>query len=153
MKNIQNHIESFKIKHELFINGCDSVEEMGLWDKSELGEMDAFYSNELSSIIIRLIASDGNISEKEVAYLNGTFGFNYTVDELREVYDNSRDDIGTAFDGSFENGISHMRKINPKLADAYKELLALICTIIIESDGITAKEELAELERLKALCE
>lgn len=153
MKNIEMYIDSFKMKLEAFLNGCDSIEEMGLWDKETLGEMDVFYSNDLTSVIIRLIASDGQISGKEVQYLNETFGFEYTLDELVNVYDNCKEEIGHSFDENFENGISYMRKINSKLADAYKELLALICGIIIESDGINTEKEVEEVKHLKSLCE
>ena len=153
MKNYEKNVESFKIKHELFLAGCDSIEEMGLWDKENLGEMDAFYSNDMACVIIRLIASDGQISEKEVKYFNDTFDLDYTLDELVEVYNSSYDDIGEAFDESFANGISNMRRINSKLADAYKELLAIICEIIINSDGIISDTEIEEVNRLKSLCE
>jgi hypothetical protein len=138
MKNI----ESFKVKYEEFITGCDSIEEMGLWDKEALGEMDAFYANDLTSIIIRLIASDGKITQKEVDYFNDSFGFEYTLGELKDVYDSCKDDIGRSFDENFENGISYMRRVNSKLADAYKELLSLICDIIIESDGMISEAEI-----------
>ena len=141
------------MKHESFLIGCDSIEEMGLWDKEALGEMDVFYSNDLTSVIIRLIATDGKITQKEVDFLNETFGFEYTLDELIDVYNSCKDDIGHAFDENFENGITYMRKINAKLADAYKELLSLICEIIIESDGVIAESEIAEVKRLKAMCE
>ena len=52
MKNVEMYIDSFKMKYELFLIGCDSIEEMGLWDKKALGEMDVFYSNDLTSVII-----------------------------------------------------------------------------------------------------
>ena len=153
MKNVEMYIDSFKMKHESFLIGCDSIEEMGLWDKEALGEMDVFYSNDLTSVIIRLIATDGKITQKEVDFLNETFDFEYTLDELIDVYNSCKDDIGHAFDENFENGITYMRKINAKLADAYKELLSLICEIIIESDGIISESEIAEVKRLKAMCE
>ncbi|MBE6756477.1 MAG: TerB family tellurite resistance protein [Ruminococcaceae bacterium] len=153
MKNIDMYIESFRMKHESFLAGCDSIEEMGLWDKETLGEMDAFYSNDLTSVIIRLIAADGKITQKEVDYLNETFDFEYTLEELIEVYKNCKDEIGHAFDESFENGITYMRKINPSLADAYKELLSLICEIIIAGDGVITESEVAEVKLLKALSE
>ncbi len=153
MKNVDIYIDSFKMKHESFIIGCDSIEELGLWDKETLGEMDVFYSNDLTSVIIRLIAVDGKITQKEVDYLNETFDFAYTLDELIDVYNCCKDDIGHAFDESFENGITYMRKINAKLADTYKELLSLICEIIIESDGVIAGSEVAEVKRLRALCD
>jgi len=153
MGNMNNIIDSFKMKYESFLIGCDAIEEMDLWDKETLGEMDAFYSNDLTSIIIRLIAVDGKITSKEVEYLNETFGFEYTIEELIDVYDSCKDDIGQAFDENFENGITYMRKINAKLADAYKELLSLICEIIIESDGVISESEISEVKRLKALCD
>ena len=153
MKNVEMYIDSFKMKHESFLIGCDSIEEMGLWDKEALGEMDVFYSNDLTSVIIRLIATDGKITQKEVDFLNETFDFEYTLDELIDVYNSCKDDIGHAFDENFENGITYMRKINAKLADAYKELLSLICEIIIESDGVIAESEIAEVKRLKEMCE
>ena len=152
MSNSKNMIEMFKMKYEAFLLGCDAIEEMGQWDKDSLGEMDVFYFNDLTSVIIRLIASDGNLAQKEVDYLNETFGFEYTLKELTYVYDSCKDDIGQAFDENFENGITYMRKINTKLADTYKELLALMCEIIIESDGIVKEAETEEIRRLKALC-
>lgn len=152
MKNVEMYIDSFKIKYESFLTGCDSIEEMELWDKEALGEMDAFYANDLTSVIIRLIASDGKITHKEVEYLNKTFGFDYSLQELKYVYESSKDSLEHSFDENFENGISYMRKINAKLADAYKELLCLICEIIINSDGVIAQEEVAEVEKLKNMC-
>ncbi len=153
MKNVDMYVDSFKMKHEAFLIGCDSIEEMGLWDKDLLGEMDVFYSNDLTSVIIRLIATDGKVTQKEVDYLNETFDFEYTLEELVAVYNSCKDDIGHAFDENFENGITYMRKVNAKLADAYKDLLSLICEIIIESDGVVTESEIAEIKRLKAMCE
>ena len=106
----------------------------------------------LSSVIIRLITADGKISSKEVEYLNNTFGFDYTLDELISVYDSCKDNIEHAFDENFENGITYMRKINTKLADAYKEILFLICEIIIESDGVKTESEVKEVKRLLEMC-
>lgn len=153
MINIEAYTDSFKMKYEAFINGCDSIEEIDLWDKEALGEMDVFYTNDLTSIIIRLIAVDGNISQKEVDYLNKTFGFEYNLNELVEVYENCIDNIDESFDENFENGISYMRKINGKLADAYKELLYMICDIIINSDDVISSAEIDEVKRLKEMCE
>ncbi|MBQ3528333.1 MAG: TerB family tellurite resistance protein [Clostridia bacterium] len=153
MKNVEMYIESFKLKYEAFITGCDSIEDMRLWDKEAHGEMDVFYSSDLASVIIRLIAVDGKITQKEVDYLNETFDFEYTLEELKELYNSCKEDIGHSFDESFENGITYMRSVNKSLADAYKELLSLICEIIIESDGVVSEEEIAEVKRLKAMCD
>ena len=153
MKDLHTLVESFNFKHEAFITGCDAIEELGQWDKERFGEMDAFYSTDLATVIIRLIAVDGTISSREVAFLNDTFHLDYTLDELIEMYANCKEDIDHSFDEAFENGISLMRSINAKLADAYKELLGLVCEIIVCCDGFLTETEVAEVQRLKALCD
>jgi ribosomal protein S19E (S16A) len=154
MKNVESYIDGFKVQYEQFIAGCDSLEELGEWDKENLGEMEAYYYHDMASVIIRLIAVDGRITVKETEYLNDTFGFTYTLAELAEMYETCKDDIVShAFDESFENGITRMRRINGKLADAYKQLLGLICRIIVESDGMIADSEVAEVKRLMAMCQ
>ncbi len=151
MNKLDMLTEEFKSKYERFLIGCDAVEELNLWDKEEYGEMDGFYQNDLVSVIIRLIAADGEISSEEVKYLNANFGFDYTLDELRDVYRNCEDELSHSFDEQFENGVSVMREKNEKLADAYKELLCLICDIIIESDDVVAQAEIDEATNLKKL--
>ena len=143
--------QEFRIKYELFLNGCDSVEEQGLWDKEEDGEMDAFYQNDLVSVILRLIAADGVVSQRETEYLNDTFGFSYDKRELEEVLACCGEEIGKSFDPQFKNGVSRLREINGKLAGAYAELLELICDIIAESDGMVTIEEAGEIIKLKKL--
>ena len=151
MKKIDLLTEEFKSKYEKFLIGCDAIEELNQWNQEKYGEMDAFYQNDLVSVIIRLIAADGIISKKEVEYLNYNFGFAYTVDELADVYASCKEQIGHSFDESFANGITSMRAINSKLAEAYKELLVLICDIIMESDGVISKSESEEVMHLKSL--
>ena len=143
--------EEFKTKYERFLIGCDALEELNLWDKKEHGEMDVFYQNDLVSVILRLIAVDGEISEKEARYLNHNFGFECTADELTDIYEGCEEEVSHSFDEQFENGVTYMRSINEKLADAYKELLGLICDIIMESDGVIAAKEIEEAKKLKAL--
>lgn len=142
--------EEFKTKYERFLIGCEALEDLSLWHKEERGEMEAFYQNDLVSVILRLIAVDSEISEKEAEYLNENFGFEYTVDELTDIYKSCGDEISRSFDEQFENGITYMRSINEKLADAYKELLGLICDIIIESDDVISPEEIEEVKKLKS---
>lgn len=151
MKRIDMLTEEFNTKYERFLIGCDALEDLNLWDKEEHGEMDVFYQNDLVSVILRLIAADGEVNEKETEYLNKNFGFEYTADELADIYESCENEISHSFDEQFENGITYMRSINEKLADVYKELLGLICDIIIESDDVIASEEIKEAKKLKAL--
>ena len=153
MNRIDKLTEDFRYKYDRFFIGCDAVEEEGLWDKEENGEMDGFYQNDLVSVIIRLIAADGVISDKETEYLNKTFGFDYTTEELKEVYRSCEENIGRSFDETFESGITLLRSINEELADAYKELLCLICDIIIECDNDISPKEIEEAKNLRSMFE
>ena len=151
MSKLAEYSESFKLKYEKFLIGCDSLEEMGLWDKEAFGEMDAFYSTDLVSVIIRLIAADGAISQAEVAYINDIFGFTYTVEELKNLYDECGEAIESLYEEGMASGLSVMKEINERLAAAYQELLSLICDIVMESDGVIAAPELEMARKLKAL--
>lgn len=151
MKRIDMLTEEFKTKYERFLIGCDALEDLNLWDKEEHGEMDVFYQNDLVSVILRLIAVDGEISKKEAEYLNKNFGFDYTADELADIYENCEEEISHSFDEQFENGVTYMRSINEKLADVYKELLGIICDIIVESDEVITPEEIEEVLSLKKI--
>ena len=151
MSKLAEYSESFKLKYEKFLIGCDSLEEMGLWDKEAFGEMDAFYSTDLVSVIIRLIAADGAISQAEVAYINDIFGFTYTVEELKNLYDECGEAIESLYEEGMASCLSVMKEINERLAAAYQELLSLICDIVMESDGVIAAPELEMARKLKAL--
>ena len=151
MKKIDALTEEFKFKYEKFINACDSFEEIDKWDKDENGEMDIFYENDLISIILRLVAADGEISDKEVEYLNKSFGFDYTAESLKEAYENCREEIGAPFDEMFKKGVELLRSVSEKLADLYLELLGIICDIIILSDGFIAQSEIETAKKVKEL--
>lgn len=149
MKDLHLLTESFKTKYESFITGCDSIELDEVWDKTEYGEMDVFYENELLSVILSLIIADGKISDEEVKYLNDNFGFSYTVDELKSVYLNCGEEIENYFESNFQAGYEKIKTINGKLAAAYKELFELICQIVSESDGVVSEEEKQAIAELK----
>ena len=151
MENIDNLTKAFRFQYESFHLGCDAIEETGAWDKEKFGEMDAFYENDLLSMIFRVIAADGKISAKEVEYLNRNFAFDYTVESLTEAYDNCRAEIGESFDAKFRNGVECMKNINAKLASVYTELLGIICDILIASDGEISPSEIQEAQRIKSL--
>ena len=151
MERIERLTEEFVSKYESFMTGCDAIEDIGGWNAEEDGEMDGFYTNDLIGVILRLIAVDGVISEKEVEYLNKNFGFSYSLAELKDVYKNCKENVGISLNEQFRDGVLLMRRKNEKIAKAYEELLGLICDIIIESDGVIAPEEIKEAQELKKL--
>lgn len=148
MEEIKWYAESFRMKLDAFRTGCDAIELQNLWDKARLGEMEVFYESELVAVLLRLIASDGRITQREADVFNDSFGFCYSLPALEEICDSCTINLAQAFDEDLENGVYYLRGIQERLADAYKELLALGCKILIKSDGIVAREELAEVQRL-----
>lgn len=153
VEQLKTYSDSFKIKFEKFLNGCDAVEELEQWDLEENGEMDVFYSADLTSIVVRLIAADGNISQKEVDYLNDFFGFDYTVNELIELYDDCADAIDNLLNDEAENGLNLLRSINERLANAYVDLILTLCDIVIASDDVIDKAEVELAKQIKEWAE
>lgn len=151
MESVDVLTKGFKAKYESFLIGCGSVEELGGWDKEAFGEMDVFFENDLMGMILRLIATDGEICGKEVEYVNKNFGFNHTVESLKFAYENCQEMLEDSFDENFKKGYLRMEKINAKLAATYKDLLGTICDIVIASDDEIAPEEIEEAKRIKTL--
>ena len=147
----QNLKEQFRFNLELFINGCDSLEEAGEWDVEEYGEMEAFFQNDILTFILRLMAVDECISDEETDCLNEYFGFEYTREELAEVYRLSADVIGEAFDEQVRSDIKMLSEINGKLTEAFRNILLLICDIIAKSDDDFSFAEEKEIDRIREI--
>lgn len=127
-------VESFKIKYESFLAGCDAFEEKEKWQIEQFGEMDVYFSNEITSVVIRLVAADGLFMQREADFLNGMFDIGYTVDELKSIYDECGEWIEDIFAGGINDSIMLMANVSRELAVLYRELVALSADIIIASD-------------------
>ncbi len=150
MSEISKKCEEFKLKWDAFLMGCDSLEDMSLWDKDEFGEMDVYYTNEITTLAIRLIAVDGEITQREVDYLNLSFDFRFTLEEMKDIYFKSEEYIGRSFDEYFKKTLTHLGKINAKLSETYKQAIEAMCDIMILGDGETLKAEATEAEHIKS---
>lgn len=152
MNNLENYTDSFKTRLDLFIHECDFLENEGLWDYEAFGEMEGYFSNDFTGIILSLIAVDGNISDRETDYVNKAFGFEYSTDELSALYKNCIENVEESFEDNFKNGLLRIESIDRNVAKLYKELVTMLCEIIINSDGaVTPPEAEAAMEILK-LC-
>ncbi len=150
MSRLQQLSESFQLKFQKFLNGCDAQEELDRWDQDAFGDMDAYYAADMTSIVLRLTVADGRVTPEEVRYIEEMFGFRYTQQEVWDIYRDCQAGIDTVFDTEAENGYSRILAVNEKLGAAYKELVCLICTIIIESDGILEGREVALAEQVRS---
>jgi|GEM_PF-1283411 len=144
---------NFKMKYERFKKQCDSVQRVGMLDKCGDGSLKGFYGYDLATVALRLIAADGVININEVRYYNELFDFEYTSQELLELYRGCSDMLlGDYFESDFSDAFTRLRGISPSLAIDYKELLGYLCEIIISSDGEVTDDEVEEVETLKSLC-
>ncbi|MBQ3870676.1 MAG: hypothetical protein II777_09030 [Clostridia bacterium] len=151
MKRINKLTEEFKAKYEKFIIGCDSIEETEKWNKELNGEMDVYYENEIMCLIVNLIVSDGEIREKEVEFLNLNFGFQYTAEDVKELYTGSLETVENDLYARIKKDIAELQKVNEKLSKAFCEVIGIICSIILESDGYATDEELDELTKIREI--
>lgn len=146
MNKLDSLTDSFVNRLESFMIGCDSQEEIKAWNKEINGEMDAYYLNEFISTVLRLVAADKIINENEVEYINQCFGFDYSLEELQEIYDNCHEEISGSISDRLSDDYKRLQTINNKLAEEFKQLLILMCDVIVESDGVVNDSEKKELE-------
>lgn len=145
MDRIEMLTESFKMKYEKFKNDCNDVQ------NTDAGE--GFYGYDLSTVALRLIAADNIININEVKFYNRLFDFDYTSTELLEIYRGCSDMLLTeAFEPDFESAFTRLKNIDKVLAFDYKELLSMLCEIIISCDGDIDDSEVEEVDKLKELC-
>lgn len=146
----QDRMDGFKLYYEKFLIACDAQEESLAWPVEELGELDAWLSNEMSCLMLRLIAADGVFRPEEAARLNEALGFGYTAGEMEALYA----DCGERIDGFLEEGLPEslrlLARLNPLLEADYREMLRLLARLVIESDEEISPAELAAAEKLLA---
>ena len=152
MSNANEYIDDFKANYDKFVIACDALEEEGKWPLDELGERDVYFKNDFACVIIKLITADGKIDVNELNFLNDALGFDYKIEELRELYKNDGDRIDHYIETELGKSIAIIREKNEKLADMYKGLFLLLGRIVTESDGaVTDKEKAAAEAMVKAL--
>lgn len=55
------------------------------------------------------------------------------------------------FNNEIEKVLKILKSINPRLADTYKELIDIICDIVIENNGTISNSERELANKIKAL--
>lgn len=150
MNKLQELSDAFQLQYEKFVNGCAAVEEEGLWNEAQYGDMETYYYNDIMCVILCLISADGIFSETEADYINEIFGFRYSAAELREMYGTEGDSIRSMLVNEVPAGYRRLKSINKKLSVHYRDMLLIVCDIIAESDGIVNPAESGEIQALRA---
>ena len=153
MKEKDRLTEGFKLKLEIFINGCDQKEIDLKWNREERGEMEAYYQNDLIAFVVNVMYADGNISPEEVDYLNKNFGFEYTVEELRDVHRFLQDEVYGSFEDQLIDDVKYLMSLDKNMGRSFIELLLMLCDIISQSDDKVEEAEIRAVAVVKARLE
>lgn len=145
--------EQFQKNVEAFLEACEDLQKKGLWDEVEYGNVQAYYVNDLVCIITKIIAADGEITDCETQLLGEVFGFDYTVEELQEVYEICADGIEEFFETGVNEAYQLLQDKDSDLANSYKELLLEAANVAVDSDGVktVSAEEQEVVQKLQKL--
>ena len=135
MSNYEQYALAFKHHYDELLISCDALEQEGLWPTEELGEMDMYFANDISCVLVKLIAADGKFDELEVSFMNEALGFHYTPGELEEVYEECWERLPDLFTETVPESIRTLYDLNPSLADTYREMLKALCKFVTACDG------------------
>ena len=134
----------FKFQWERFLNGFDSLEEIGKWDIDEHGEMETFCENILVCILVKAVFSDREVTQPEIDAINDMFGFKLdinTVSQIIGIMDSEKNDILDDPKATFDL----IKTANEKIYNEFKELVCAACQMVMESDGIATSVEVEKL--------
>ena len=149
MDSLKSGTESVKLLYEKFLTACDAFEEGKHWDRDQNGEMDAYYFHDIMCVFIHLISADGVFSPEEADFVNQVFGFDYTAEELAELYRVQGEDIEDMLK-YIPADYAKLKALNGELAEMYKTMLLKACDVVAASDGSVHKNEQSCIDSLKA---
>ncbi len=134
----------FKTLYDAFALGCENADRDGRWNAEENGPMEGYAFSALTGAILSLMVADGNVGERETEYLNQTFGFNYSVDDLLALFRFSARDLRENAVANVKDAAEKIRLADEALAGSFADLLSLACRILSESDDgvLTAENDL-----------
>jgi len=138
--------KDFTFQWERLINGFDSTEELGLWNKEEYGEMEVYCENVLITVLMHFMAVDNTITQAEVDAINSMFGFEFTLDNIMNICETMEEELENYVEAP-KQMINVIEDANPKIAEAFKTLLIDACSSILESDSMTSEEK-SELQEM-----
>ena len=145
--------QDFRDRYAAFSDGCAAAERDSRWNTEEFGSMEGYAFAALSGAILSLIVSDGNVGERETEYLDENFGFDYTVDDLLELYGYAAKDILANAAENAKEALRLIRAADGGLAEDFRSLLFLACEIISESDDGVNEDEEAMIRQLREAAE
>ena len=152
MSQLDMSAETFQIKFEQFLIGCEEIEQGDIWNLEEYGEMQDYYAGLIVSMILRIVTSEGWISDEDIEYLNLLFGFSYDGGELEQVFEGCRDMVTSPeFETDLKKSALLLRQISTERYHEFHELVGLIGEIFANSEGFISESQKNEMLHLQEL--
>ena len=152
MSQLDMSAESFQSKFEQFLIGCEDLEQSSRWNREKYGEMQDYYAGLVVSMILRIVTSEGWISDEEIEYLDLLFGFSYDGGELEQVFEGCREMVTSSdFDEQLRNSAIFLNQISAERYQEFRELVALIGEIFANSEDFISELQKQEILRLQNL--
>ena len=152
MSQLDISAENFQSKFEQFLIGCEDLEQSSRWNREKYGEMQDYYAGLVVSMILRIVTSEGWISDEEIEYLDLLFGFSYDGGELEQVFEGCREMVTSSdFDVQLQKSAIFLNQISKERYQEFRELVALIGEIFANSEDFISELQKQEILRLQNL--
>ncbi len=140
---------SFKEKYEAFLDRCDASEDMQAWNEEKYGPIDICVENDLFSLALYIIGTDGSVTAREVEAFNSCLGYEMSAEELQTIYQANAELIGGNVVSNIRGDLMTIESYDTHIGEAFEGIVLELCKLMSEADGILTEEERALAEELK----
>ena len=152
MSQLDASAENFQAKFEQFLINCDDAEQGSMWNREKYGEMQDYYAGLIVSMILRIVTSEGWISDEDIEYLNLLFGFSYDGGELEQVFEGCRELVTSSnFENQLKNSAIVLQRIKEDLYQEFRQMVALIVDAFSHSEDFITEPQKEEILRLQGI--
>lgn len=141
--------ELFQSQYKNFKEMCEVSDACDSWDEAANGLIEDWALNDLFALALHFIAVDGQIDAGEVEAFNTCLGYDYSKDELCELYEIASDIIDYGVEERLKEDLMTLEQYDTHLSAAFEGMVLTLLEILAESDGIEGYAETQEINRLK----
>ena len=134
-------LENFSKSYQEFLDECDKLEESGRWNTDELGPAAVYFESDVFGAILQVMSVVGVSERTEAEVLNALFGTQYTPRELSDMYQSAKPTLQAYLNEDSDDALTLLQKIDPNMAESYRNLILEACRIVSLSDGVAEKSE------------
>ena len=100
-----------------------------------------YFESDVFGAILQVMSVDGVFERPEAEVLNALFGTQYTPRELSDMYQSAKPTLQAYLNEDSDDALTLLQKIDPNMAESYRNLILEACRIVSLSDGVAEKSE------------